>query len=63
MFGHHQDAIERYFSQGSNKCRQEWICISIYLFSLIPLSNIKDGNKINNNYWMPHTHISSRKRQ
>ena len=36
--------------------------LNIPVYSLISPSNIKDENKINNNYCVSHTHISNRKR-
>ena len=61
---HEQNITERYFlfSQGSNngginEFVSRYICLQPH-FSV----NIKDKNKIINNYRVPHTHISNRKR-
>ena len=35
--------------------------LNIPVYSLISSTNVKYGNKINNNYRAPHTHISNRK--
>ena len=37
--------------------------LNIPVYSFISPSNIKDENKINNNCYVLHTHISNRKRQ
>ena len=51
----------------SYKAQMVQIKMNFYLnvptaYSLISPSNVMDENKINNNYCMPHTYISNRKR-
>ena len=62
FLAHEQDVTERYFFLKVQMVQTKMNSISIYLFySLISLSNIKDKNKIINNYRAPHNHISNRK--
>ena len=62
FLAHEQDVTERYFFLKVKMVQTKMNSISIYLFySLISLSNIKDKNKIVNNYRAPHNHISNRK--
>ena len=62
FLAHEQDVTERYFFLKVKMVQTKMNSISIYLFySLISLSNIKDKNKIINNYRAPHNHISHRK--
>ena len=62
FLAHEQDVTERYFFLNVKMVQTKMNSISIYLFySLISLSNIKDKNKIINNYRAPHNHISNRK--
>ena len=62
FLAHEQDVTERYFFLKVKMVQTKMNSISIYLFySLISLSNIKDKNKIINNYRAPHNHISNRK--
>ena len=62
FLAHEQDVTERYFlSQGLNGADKNEFYLKIPVYSLISLSNIKDKNKIINNYRAPHNHISNRK--
>ena len=62
FLAHEQDVTERYFFLKVKMVQTKMNSISIYLFySLISLSNIKDKNKIINNYRAQHNHISNRK--
>ena len=62
FLAHEQDVTERYFFLKVKMVQTKMNSISIYLFySLISLSNIKDKNKIINNYRAPYNHISNRK--
>ena len=37
--------------------------LNVPVYCLISWSNVKDQNKIINNYHVPHTHINTRKRR
>ena len=62
---HEQNVTKRYFffSHGSNcTSKNEFVFQYTCLQPQFSLSNIKNENEINNNYHVPHTHISNRKR-
>ena len=59
FLAHEQDITERYFFllQSSMVHAKINLYLNIPVYSLISPSNIKDKNKIKNNYSMPHAHI------